>query len=195
MNLTEAFVFGTTSGEYVDTGPVIGAAFDATLAAARDSDEAAFTCLFRDIQPALLRYLRVLAPGAADDVAGETWLQVVGALPGFSGGEAAFRAWLFTIARHRAVDWGRRRGRRATVPLVPEEPGERLTAPDAAEVALERMSTRTVLALIATLPSGSGGDHPAARGGGPRHQGRGQDRRQDAGRGPGGSAPGPAAAG
>jgi RNA polymerase sigma-70 factor, ECF subfamily len=131
---------------------VIGAAFDATLAAARDGDEAAFTRLFRDIQPALLRYLRVLAPGAADDVAGETWLQVVGALSGFTGGEAAFRAWLFTIARHRAVDWGRRRGRRATVPLEPEDPVERLTAPDAAEAALERMSTRTVLALIATLP-------------------------------------------
>src|SRR5262249_17270023 len=140
------------SGECIDTGAVIGAAFDATLAAAREGDEAAFTRLFRDIQPALLRYLRVLAPGAADDVAGDTWLQVVGALHSFSAGEAAFRAWLSTSARHRAGDWGRRRGRRVTVPLVPDEPVERLTAPDAAEAALERMSTRTVLALIATLP-------------------------------------------
>jgi RNA polymerase sigma-70 factor, ECF subfamily len=145
-------VFGTESGERIDTGPVIGAAFDATLAAARDGDEEAFTRLFRDVQPALLRYLRVLAPGAADDMAGETWLRVVAGLSGFSGDESAFRAWLFTIARHRAVDWGRHRGRRATVQLTPDEPLERLTARDAAEAALERMSTRTVLALVATLP-------------------------------------------
>jgi len=50
--------------------------------------------LFRDVQPALLRYLQVVAPAAADDVAGETWLQVVAALPAFSGGEEAFRGWL-----------------------------------------------------------------------------------------------------
>ena len=39
-----------------------------------------FACLFRDVQSALLRYLRVIAPEAADDVAGETWLQVVAGL-------------------------------------------------------------------------------------------------------------------
>jgi RNA polymerase sigma-70 factor, ECF subfamily len=131
---------------------VIGAAFDARLAEAQGGDEAAFTLLFRDVQPALLRYLRLLAPGAADDVAGETWLQVVAGLRGFSGDETAFRAWLFTIARHRAVDWGRRRHRRTTVQLMPDEPEQRLTAPDAADAALERMTTRDVLALVATLP-------------------------------------------
>jgi DNA-directed RNA polymerase specialized sigma24 family protein len=36
-------------------------------------------------------------------VAGENWLQVVTGLAGFRG-EEAFRAWLFTIARHRAVN-------------------------------------------------------------------------------------------
>jgi hypothetical protein len=41
---------------------VIGAAFGAMLAEAQGDDEAAFACLFRDVQPALLRYLRVTAP-------------------------------------------------------------------------------------------------------------------------------------
>ncbi|HUY48613.1 MAG TPA: RNA polymerase sigma factor [Streptosporangiaceae bacterium] len=132
---------------------MIGAAFGATLAEAQAGDEAAFARLFRDAQPALLRYLRVIAPEAADDVAGETWLDVVAGLVGFSGGEEAFRAWLFTIARHRAIDAGRSRARRRTVPL-PEVGGtaERLAAPDTADVALERNSTKAVLALISTLP-------------------------------------------
>jgi len=130
---------------------VIGAAFGARLADALDGDEAAFACLFRDIQPALLRYLHVFAPEAADDVAGETWLQVVSGLASFRGGEQEFRAWLFTIARHRAIDWGRSRARRRTIPLARSGAEERL-APDAADVALERISTQAVLALISALP-------------------------------------------
>jgi len=135
-----------------DTGAVIGAAFGATLAGAQGGDEAAFACLFRAVQPALLGYLRVIAPEAAEDVAGETWLQVVAGLAGFRGGEEAFRAWVFTIARHRAIDAGRARGRRRTVPLDQYESPERLTVPDAAELALEAMSTQSVLALLSALP-------------------------------------------
>src|SRR5712691_2322348 len=139
-------------GLRADTGPVIGAAFGTRLAEAQGGDEAAFACLFRDVQPALLRYLRVIAPEAADDVAGETWLQVVAGLAGFAGGEEAFRAWLFTIARHRAIDWGRARGRRRTIPLAESESAHRLTAPDTADLALERISTQAVLALMSALP-------------------------------------------
>jgi RNA polymerase sigma-70 factor, ECF subfamily len=136
-----------------DTGRVIGAAFGATLASAQNGDETAFACIFRDVQPALLRYLRVIAPeGAADDVAGDTWVQVVDGLAGFRGDEASFRAWLFTIARHRAVDWGRWRSRRRAVALEESGAAERLIAPDAADVALERMSTRAAVAALAALP-------------------------------------------
>jgi RNA polymerase sigma-70 factor (ECF subfamily) len=131
---------------------VIGAAFSVTLTSAQRGDENAFACLFRDIQPALLRYLHVITP-EAEDVAGETWLQVVKGLSGFRGGEEAFRAWLFTIARHRAVDAGRSRSRRTDVPLaVTDEVTGQPTAPDAAELALEAISTRSVVALIKTLP-------------------------------------------
>ena len=47
------------------------------LAAAQEGSEAAFSRLRRDGNPALLRYLRVMAPEAAEDVAADTWLQVV----------------------------------------------------------------------------------------------------------------------
>ena len=72
------------------------------------------------MQPALLRYLRVIAPDP-DDVAGDTWLQVVDGLARFRGEEQAFRSWLFTIARHRAADSGRSRARRPAIPLETSE--------------------------------------------------------------------------
>jgi len=134
-----------------DTRPVIGAGFGVTLASAQGGDEMAFACLFRDVQPALLRYLQVITP-EAEDVAGETWLQVVKGLPRFRGGEEAFRAWLFTIARHRAVDAGRSRSRRPDLPLAVAGAVEQPTVPDTADLALEAISTRSVLALIKTLP-------------------------------------------
>jgi RNA polymerase sigma-70 factor (ECF subfamily) len=134
-----------------DTGPVIGDVFDVTLARAQAGDEAAFASIFRDVQPVLLRYLTVIAPDA-EDVAGDTWLQVAAGLARFRGGEQAFRAWLFTIARHRAADAGRTRSRRPAVPLVISEAAEQLVSPDAAEAALEAVSARAVVALIATLP-------------------------------------------
>jgi RNA polymerase sigma-70 factor, ECF subfamily len=130
---------------------VIGAAFGVTLASAQGGDETAFACLFRDIQPTLLRYLHVITP-EAEDVAGDTWLHVVKGLPRFHGGEEAFRAWLFTIARHRAVDAGRSRSRRPDVPLTLAAVAEQPLAPDAAELALEAISTRSVMVLIKSLP-------------------------------------------
>lgn len=130
---------------------MIGAAFGATLARAQAGDETAFACLFRDVQPALLRYLRVIAI-EEEDVAAETWLQVVSGLGGFRGEEQAFRAWLFTIARHRAVDAGRSRARRSAVPLEESGAVERLLSPDSADLALEAVSARAVVELIATLP-------------------------------------------
>ncbi len=135
-----------------DTGPVIGAAFGTVLAGAQDGDEEAFARLFRDVQPGLLGYLRVIAPGGAEDVAGETWLGVVSGLAGFRGDENAFRGWVFTIARRRAIDAGRSRSRRPTVPLDQDESAERLTAPDSADLALEAISTQAVVALLSALP-------------------------------------------
>ena len=51
--------------------------FRDSLAAAKNGDETAFTVLFRYAQPAVLRYLRVIGRDRAEDLAGETWVQVV----------------------------------------------------------------------------------------------------------------------
>jgi RNA polymerase sigma-70 factor, ECF subfamily len=126
------------------------ASFDAVLAAATQGDERAFAILWRELQPALLRYLRVVAPAACEDLASETWLEVARGLGRFQGTEAGFRSWVFTVARHRMVDWRRREARHPTTPLpeIPERPGPR----DAADSALEAISTRAALVLIAELP-------------------------------------------
>jgi RNA polymerase sigma-70 factor, ECF subfamily len=48
---------------------MIGASFPALLAAAQGGDEQAFAVLWRDLQPAVLRYLRVTAAPVAEDLA------------------------------------------------------------------------------------------------------------------------------
>jgi RNA polymerase sigma-70 factor (ECF subfamily) len=136
---------------HANTLAVIGEDFPAVLAAAQEGDEGAFSVLWRDGNPALLRYLRVIAPESAEDVAAETWMSVVRGLPRFQGAEAAWRAWLFTTARRRVVDDGRRRSRRPESPVAEVGPGE-LAAPDAAELALENLGTRAAIAAVSSLP-------------------------------------------
>jgi RNA polymerase sigma-70 factor (ECF subfamily) len=68
--------------------------------------------LFHEYQPALYRYLRSRLSDLADDVASETWLAVANGLDGFDGDADAFRAWLFTVARHRLIDQRRKAKRR-----------------------------------------------------------------------------------
>lgn len=131
---------------------VIGEDFAAVLAAAQDGSEAAFAALWRDSNPALLRYLRVAVPDAAEDVAAETWVQVVRGLPGFRGEEQHWRAWLFTIARRRAIDEGRRRSRHPVVPLA-EVPGAlEPRTQDAAGLAMQNLSTAAAIAAVSALP-------------------------------------------
>jgi RNA polymerase sigma-70 factor (ECF subfamily) len=124
--------------------------FAEVLARAQAGDEEAFSRLWLDLNPRLVRYLR-LEPGQhAEDLAAETWVTVVKGLKRFRGDEDAWRAWVFTTARRRALDEARRRSRRpqtsgpeALADLVaPADPG---TAGEAGDVA-------EALQLLATLP-------------------------------------------
>src|SRR5215831_164532 len=134
-------------------GPVIGDGFEAVLAAAQGGSDAAFSRLWRDGNPALLRYLRVMVPEAAEDVAADTWVHVVRRLAASRGDEREWRAWLFTTGRRRAIDERRRRSRRPVAPLAEVAPERLPVADDAAEVAIEHLATRSVMALVAQLPA------------------------------------------
>lgn len=123
---------------------------DAVLDLARQGDEAAFGRVWRSLQPRLLRYLRVVGCADPDDVAGETWLQVVRDLHTFSGSEKDFRRWLFTIGRNRAIDAARSRSRRQVIPVstgLEILPDDRRVEDDVLEV----ISTRRALTLVAAL--------------------------------------------
>jgi RNA polymerase sigma-70 factor (ECF subfamily) len=130
--------------------PVRDADLAAPLRAAAGGDETGFAVLWRALQPAVLRYLHAVCGDAAEDVASETWLQVVRDLPRFAGDATAFRVWLFRIARHRAIDDGRRVWRRR------EESRDHLDAgrpaPDAAAEVIEHAGTEWALRLIGELP-------------------------------------------
>ncbi|MEP6973535.1 MAG: sigma-70 family RNA polymerase sigma factor [Actinomycetota bacterium] len=90
----------------------LGDRFDQTLAAAKAGGDWAWRELYRGTAPMLSRYLRARGVPDAEDIVGDTFLRVVHHLDGFVGDEAAFRTWLFTIARHLVVDGVRRRERR-----------------------------------------------------------------------------------
>jgi RNA polymerase sigma-70 factor (ECF subfamily) len=132
---------------------VIGPEFSELLAAAQAGDMDAFARLWRDANPALVRYLRGLLGAPGEDLASETWLAVIRGLSKFSGGEHQFRAWMFTIARHKMVD-AQRRGRGVKLrPLEEIQGAWEPPAADTADVVEQRMSTERALALIATLPA------------------------------------------
>ena len=123
------------------------------LARAQQGDEAAFARLWRDVNPALLRYLS-LGGHPADDIAAETWTTVLKGLRRFRGDETGWRAWIFTTGRRRAIDAARHRAREqagleaaAHSHRPPEEVGA-----DCADEVLEGLDTVAALRLVATLP-------------------------------------------
>jgi len=131
---------------------MLGDDFPEVLAGALAGDEHAFARLYRDVHPPLLRYLRAMSPELAEDAASEGWLEVSRALDGFTGPEAAFRAWLFAIARRKVIDRIRYETRR------PSASWEDLDAiaprlRDVADEVVEEDETRRALALVRTLPA------------------------------------------
>ena len=140
------------SGLCADTQHVVGDDFAWVLAEAQTGNDDQFAVLWRDANPALLRYLRVLAPENADDIAAETWVHVVRGLTRFIGDEAAWRAWLFTTARRRLIDQVRTRKRHPAEPLDDVSAAEMPRSPDAAQVALDNIATESAIALLSQLP-------------------------------------------
>ncbi|WP_430393152.1 RNA polymerase sigma factor [Actinacidiphila reveromycinica] len=126
------------------------------VARARGGDEAAFGTVYRELHPMLLGYLRGLIGDDADDIASETWHDVVRDLHSFRGGGQSFRGWTAAIARHRALDHVRRGRVRPRTTALDDDTAERVAARtstrDSEGAALENLSTARALSLIAELP-------------------------------------------
>lgn len=126
--------------------------FKSVLAAAKTGAEWAIAALYRELQPSLLRYLRAQAPADGEDLASEVWLDAAAGLRRFNGDEAAFRRWLFTIARRRLIDFRRRDGRRRAVLNPLESSFDASDAADPEARVIAASETEAALARLDGLP-------------------------------------------
>ncbi|MEU9718931.1 RNA polymerase sigma factor [Streptomyces sp. NPDC047976] len=125
----------------------------AAVLAAQDGDESAFRTVYRAVHPRLLGYVRTLVGDAdAEDVTSEAWLQIARDLGSFSGDADRFRGWAARIARNRALDHIRMRGRRPAVGGDETELTGRAADSDTYGEAMEALSTGRTMKLIAQLP-------------------------------------------
>ncbi|MGW7358069.1 RNA polymerase sigma factor [Streptomyces sp. NPDC054802] len=125
----------------------------AAVLAAQDGDENAFRTVYRAVHPRLIGYVRTLVGEAdAEDVTSEAWLQIARDLDRFSGDADRFRGWAARIARNRALDHIRMRGRRPAVGGDETELTGRAADSDTVDEAMESISTSSTMALIAQLP-------------------------------------------
>ena len=126
--------------------------FDEVLAAAQAGHDWAFAVLYRALNPGLQRYLSARSPaGAAEDVAAETWLAAAHQLPRFEGGEAAFRAWLFTIGRNRLVQHWRDQSRRPQFSPDPADLSDQRAVDDTERDTVAGMSAQESARAIAKV--------------------------------------------
>jgi RNA polymerase sigma-70 factor (ECF subfamily) len=125
----------------------------AVLLAAQAGDENAFRTVYRAVHPRLLGYVRTLVGEPdAEDVTSEAWLQIARDLDRFSGDADRFRGWAARIARNRALDHIRMRGRRPAIGGDESELTGRAAESDTAVEAMEALDTDRTLSLIARLP-------------------------------------------
>ena len=118
--------------------------------------------IYRALARRVVGYLRARGAEDPDDLAGEVFVQVTRDLPRFRDrdDEDAVRRWVFTIARNRLTDAGRRARRRprSSGGPVPEQPSVEHAEPLDPELlaALGQLTAdqREVLALrfVADLP-------------------------------------------
>lgn len=127
----------------------LGDRFPFVLSAACEGADWAWAELYRDLAPGLLRFLT--SQGAADpeDVLGECFVQFVRRLDSFSGDEAAFRTWAFTIARSRLIDaWRRAKARPVRSGEDVTTAVERRPHTEPAAPWLERAEIEEILAVL-----------------------------------------------
>jgi len=130
--------------------PVIGAAFEPVLEAARSGAPWALKRLHDSVAPAVVGYVRVQGSAEPDDLASDILYRALTGVRSFTGDEGGFRSWVFTIAHHRLVDERRTAARR---PVLVEQGAEAAAAigGNVEEEALWVMGTERVRRLCEGL--------------------------------------------
>lgn len=95
--------------------------FDDLLAAAQAGEAFGFDGLVRLLHSRLLAFVRARRAVDPDGLANEVLARMCETIETFAGNETQFRAWVFTIARHRLIDEHRRSLRQVKIEHVPTE--------------------------------------------------------------------------
>lgn len=130
--------------------------FPVLLRRVSHGEESAWTTLFYNYAPSLIGFLRGAGAPEPDDQLSEVFLQVARDLHTFDGGEADFRAWIFTIARNRMLDALRSRSRRPVDPSdfatwVETEHSTDLSSAEFADAVAAKTDLSRLLAQLDTI--------------------------------------------
>ena len=125
------------------------ALMDDVVARARAGDSTAFGQLWLDLSPRVAAYLRAHGVADAEDVTSDVFLAVFRQMDRFSGGGSAFRAFVFTVAHRRQVDWHRQRTRRGT--WLTLEEGPEPATPSAESAVMAAISDHQVVKALGAL--------------------------------------------
>ena len=135
--------------------PCVGPDFDVVLEAAQDGADWGCTRIYQWLAPAVAGYLGVNGADDPDDVTNEVFLRVFSGCRSFSGNEAQFRAWVFTIAHGRLIDGRRTKNKTPEIATLEEErlDGQAPTTAGAEEEAMSRLAVDDVKQLLGELTS------------------------------------------
>jgi RNA polymerase sigma factor (sigma-70 family) len=92
--------------------PSFRPSFEAVLLLAHGGDGPAFEQLFEALNRRVHAFVRVRGATDPEGMVNDVFLKVFTNLGGFEGNEVQFGAWVFTIARNKLIDEGRRGQRR-----------------------------------------------------------------------------------
>lgn len=115
---------------------------DSLLERLRRREPQAWNELFDQEHPIVFRSALAQTgnPSVAEDIAGQVFLEALEGIDRYRERGKPIRVWLLTIARHRSLDWLRKRGRERTG----EVPDQHVDGPEPAQtVALEALALVT----------------------------------------------------
>jgi RNA polymerase sigma-70 factor (ECF subfamily) len=126
-------------------------AFADVLERARQGCPESTRWLYEAVAGRVLGYLRARGAAEPEDLTSEVFLRVFDHLDTFTGDEAGYRSWVFTIAHRLLVDDHRRRARRPETVELSTPVHETIAGGDAETDALRVFGDRAVADVLAEL--------------------------------------------
>ena len=125
--------------------------FDGVLRAAQAGGSWALERIYRTYSGSVVGYLSLQGVREPEDTASEVFISAFRTIGRFSGDEAQFRSWLFTIAHRRLIDARRAASRQHEVPVEEFAGLDQPADQDVVGAVEQRLATERVRELCAAL--------------------------------------------